>query len=1012
MDNKFPRQLFPHVYLNGPPDLKSVHDYGSWGSYESVVEIRGESARGDPEEAKQWEFLSQHKVEGERWIPTEPIVTPLLAPNKDCKIYSGPPSNPDDFPEHMQYFYVHHCMDSFFTMGQLLGEHFNFRKKSLKNVVNMSQMKNFLGSLNYKKCELGHYSERVCRYHHLLGDVISDIPQTLLAELLHEELTLQKELVQFQPVTTGGALVFAPLQEDQGEACLIYPRGEALDSLTFHRVVQEFSEGKPPSMHLAGTPMVFNVNGTVRQVSMNPVDDQDHIGVRSDYFCSSWVIKDGVRPRAMEVVQLKERSTSLSVSPHVTGELLVASESGAAYLWTLGKGLQKFREEDSNLYFNAKSPWRWCEFSAHPRVMVYADRTGAELTDTRSSDCSHTLFRIGNTSRCRSGERLILTKYLDQCHAHHHLFTTQFSAYLLDERMPGIPALKWEHMMESPPCFAQALPALGPHGTSKILLGAQRTQETMLLQYSGGREWPCRSDGPVQRLSSPCESLQVRQLPHRQHSATARLAAPATGLAVSQNGGFLTVFQLTEAGDVFYQLLELHPDAVSADPHPSARRLSAGPPELASNPERAPAESGSVGDEEPALSGEKQLPDGDFERECRAMQAFAHADANRSPGASGGSSCEPTFVPESSARSALISCARLARPGGPETASRKLKLIWKHWLESLLSNTKAKKRRLGHRQVKTEGLMSFNVRQRDELEEDKFLSLRKVLLDVVKNRKLLVHGDTYLPPLQVTPFPDAVHPEDWPDDLSRRLSASWEGGWSNWWVEKLGLNRDAKIEALRRKRRREKRARSRSRMSLSGSFVSSISYQDGLSDWSSVAEYLGSDAESFANSQNAPKDEALSDAETLAKSQRQSRELPSCETEPSKRPLRSPQLSSKGSPLGHTSPLSRFQASLTSQRTPQPLQWQASTVETDTAPAPSVFKSSGFPQQTPKRRQQQDYLSSLFGSQEPSQDLGQDDGAMAVHQRSSFSLAPWGLSKVQTSSQASQPQRKKSRMGF
>lgn len=45
--------------------------------------------------------------------------------------------------------------------------------------------------------------------------------------------------------------------------------------------------------------------------------------------------------------------------------------------------VQKVREEDGNLYFNAKSAWRWCEFSAHPRVMVYADRTGMELTDTR-----------------------------------------------------------------------------------------------------------------------------------------------------------------------------------------------------------------------------------------------------------------------------------------------------------------------------------------------------------------------------------------------------------------------------------------------------------------------------------------------------------------------------------------------------------------------------------------------------------------------------------------------------
>lgn len=45
--------------------------------------------------------------------------------------------------------------------------------------------------------------------------------------------------------------------------------------------------------------------------------------------------------------------------------------------------MQKVREEDHNLYFNAKSSWRWCEFSAHPRVMLYADRTGAELTDIR-----------------------------------------------------------------------------------------------------------------------------------------------------------------------------------------------------------------------------------------------------------------------------------------------------------------------------------------------------------------------------------------------------------------------------------------------------------------------------------------------------------------------------------------------------------------------------------------------------------------------------------------------------
>lgn len=45
--------------------------------------------------------------------------------------------------------------------------------------------------------------------------------------------------------------------------------------------------------------------------------------------------------------------------------------------------IQNVRLDDQNLYFNAQSSWRWCEFSAHPRVMVYADETGAELTDMR-----------------------------------------------------------------------------------------------------------------------------------------------------------------------------------------------------------------------------------------------------------------------------------------------------------------------------------------------------------------------------------------------------------------------------------------------------------------------------------------------------------------------------------------------------------------------------------------------------------------------------------------------------
>lgn len=42
----------------------------------------------------------------------------------------------------------------------------------------------------------------------------------------------------------------------------------------------------------------------------------------------------------------------------------------------------------------------------------------------QSRDC-RTLFRIGGAAVCKSGERVVLGKYLSESHGFHHLFTTQ-----------------------------------------------------------------------------------------------------------------------------------------------------------------------------------------------------------------------------------------------------------------------------------------------------------------------------------------------------------------------------------------------------------------------------------------------------------------------------------------------------------------------------------------------------------------------------------------------------------
>uniref|UniRef100_W5L1B2 TATA-box binding protein associated factor, RNA polymerase I subunit C n=2 Tax=Astyanax mexicanus TaxID=7994 RepID=W5L1B2_ASTMX len=1028
MANRFPAQLFPHFYQDGPPEHRAKHVYDGWGSYGQILRGDDEPAQGEMEGEMLWGFKAQHKKKGEMWIPVEPVVTPLLPPNKAGKIPSGPPSSPDNFTEHIQHFHVHHCMDSFSTMGHLLGEHFNFHKnKPRKGCINMGRMKNVVRRLKYKKCEVRHASSYVHRYHHLLEDVICDIPSALLAELLHEELTFQRQQEQFRSDITGGVLGCVPLPniENQNEICLIYPRGAALDSLNFHRVVLEFNEGKP-NVDMSNTSLVYNLKGTVRQISTVRVDDKGLVGVRSDYSCGTWVIKDGERPRPLEVIQLKEPCTSLNVSPHICGEFVVASESGAAYLWTVGKRPQKFRDEKTNLYFNDKSDWRWCEFSAHPRVMVFADRTGAELTDSRSSDCSHTLFRIGKTAGCKSGERLIVSKYMGEVHPYHHLFTTQFSAYILDERMPSIPALKWEHMMESPPCFARVLPALDSSTSTKILLGAQRAQETVLLNYTGGCEQPCQSDGPLQKLYSPCEGLKHQLLPHKQQEVEKRLGVLAAGLTATQSNGFLTVFQFTEAGDLFSQTLKLHLDTTSSQKDLSAANCDIDLVDLPSKdkPAEEPRKD-SIPQETSTVSDEEQLSDSDFEQELRQrMLSQLEVVTNDDQDGSLTSdtevriSCEPAPVPESSVDIAQNIQARSVRPANPENASEELKLIWKKWLNSLLDLNTRKKRSLKHRRLKTNDIQ-VKVHRRDQLKEkERFQKLRNGLNDALKNKKLFVHGGSCLPPLDITPVPDTVDPSDWLDDLSQRLSASWAGGWKNWWEDKLGLNRDSKIQALRRKRRQEKRARARYRVALSGSFTSSTSYQDTLSGWSSsTSQYLGSDSESFATSQSAAEDIPLSEPETLPKS-------PVVEEFPrSEGTACSSQAIESIKPFSHTSERLELDHALpiSQNQNQKHLPKKVSTVETQSVLSPlQMLKESLYSQQRQSRQQlQKDYLSSLFGSQEPSQhpvevhDNSQLSSSGTLRMQSSgYSLAMQRLSQNRSSSQASQPQKKKSRMGF
>lgn len=72
---------------------------------------------------------------------------------------------------------------------------------------------------------------------------------------------------------------------------------------------------------------------------------------------------------------------------------------------------------------------------------------------------------------------------------------------MLDERFPLVPVLRWEHMMQWPPIYAHLTPAGVLQHSHTVLLGTHRSQELLLLQYSGGDQ--------KQLLPPPCSSWGV-----------------------------------------------------------------------------------------------------------------------------------------------------------------------------------------------------------------------------------------------------------------------------------------------------------------------------------------------------------------------------------------------------------------------------------------------------------------------------------------------------------------------
>ncbi|KAJ7335102.1 hypothetical protein JRQ81_013043 [Phrynocephalus forsythii] len=418
----FPSPLFPGCFRTGPPSCRASRGtplLAGWGEHGRVGvaprERKDAQAVAEKEEEAKLEFLTQHRKDArERWGPTTAAPLPLNQPRTGCRV---PPVTPEDvvyigrmqraaeetntgarnalrFTDQMGTFFLDHPEVAFGGTGRLLHPHFNLGKARIPRTAQdtVCSVTRILKDLEVqglsRRCPEVCTKQHLRTVTHLYRDWLFELPLESMAPQVHEDLAQRWRCLAFDDTPTGGALAWLPdgaASEPTRGGCLVHPAGEAMDQLYFQDVAlmpSTLSSSLKPRIRCP--PAQFELSESIRQVAAARVDGRDFIGIRSDHHCAMWRMRPGGAPDPLQVVRTSDPCCSVTISPHLPGELSFCTHRGAVYLWNVEARPQLLHQERQTMFFRDPSPWRWSEFTAHPCVLTFADRTGLVGVDQRA----------------------------------------------------------------------------------------------------------------------------------------------------------------------------------------------------------------------------------------------------------------------------------------------------------------------------------------------------------------------------------------------------------------------------------------------------------------------------------------------------------------------------------------------------------------------------------------------------------------------------------------------------